>query len=444
MRQLEELHPELRDAPGGALTTAIQVPIEHVDVATIVKASQSLSSEIVLDRLSEMLIRLAMQNAGADRGLLISARGEQLQVEADAGTGPAGLVVHVRARPVSSSELPETIVNYVVRTRRKVLIDDTSAPHDFSNDEFFNGNRSGSMLCLPLVRETHLVGLLFLENSLASHVFTQSRTALLDMLASQAAISLENARLYADLASSQAELSHVMRVTTLGELAASIAHEVNQPLTSIVADASACLNWLRADPPNTAAMHKSITAIAKDADRAGKVLARIRALLSRSAVERTACDMSEVIGGVLPLVQTQLTRAGVRLETAFDGDAPRVLGDFIQLQQVVLNLVLNAAEASRGVELGRRLVTVRTYAETKMSKRWVHVDVIDSGIGFAGTDPSKLFEAFYTTKSTGLGMGLSISRSIVQRHGGRLSAASNDAGGATFSFEIPGLSPEHS
>jgi C4-dicarboxylate-specific signal transduction histidine kinase len=236
----------------------------------------------------------------------------------------------------------------------------------------------------------------------------------------------------------------VMRVTTLGELAASIAHEVNQPLTSIVADASACLNWLRADPPNTAAMHKSITAIAKDADRAGKVLARIRALLSRSAVERTACDMSEVIGGVLPLVQTQLTRAGVRLETAFDGDAPRVLGDFIQLQQVVLNLVLNAAEASRGVELGRRLVTVRTYAETKMSKRWVHVDVIDSGIGFAGTDPSKLFEAFYTTKSTGLGMGLSISRSIVQRHGGRLSAASNDAGGATFSFEIPGLSPEHS
>ena len=328
VRQLQELHPELRDVPARTVTAGIQVPIEQVDVATIVKASQSLSSEIALDRLSEMLIRLAMENAGADRGLLIRVGGEQLEVKAVAGTGPAGLVVNVCDRPVSSTDLPTTIVNYVVRTHRTVVIDDISAAHAFSSDDFFDGGRSGSMLCLPLVRQSRLVGLLFLENSLTAHVFTRSRTELLEMLASQAAISLENARLYADLATSQDKLSHVMRVTTLGELAASIAHEVNQPLTSIVADASACLNWLRAEPPNIPAMCKAMTAIAKDADRAGKVLARIRALLSRSSVERTDCDMSEVIGGVLPLAQMQLTRAGVHLETEFLGDAPRVARGF--------------------------------------------------------------------------------------------------------------------
>ena len=392
VRQLEELHPELRDVPDVLSSTGIYAPIDQLDVATIVKASQALSSEIALDRLSETLMRLAVESAGAERGRLISVRGEQLRVEADASTGSAGVVVHVRAHPVDGTELPATIINYVVRTHHKVVIGNTSSSHAFSTDGFFDGGRSGSLLCLPLVRQTQVVGLLFLENRLTSDAFTPARTELLELLASQAAIALENARLYADLASSQAELSHVMRVTTLGELAASIAHEVNQPLTSIVADASACLNWLRGESPNVSAIQKSITAIANDANRAGQILSRIRSLLSRSTIDRAECDLFEIIAGVLPLVQAEVTRAAVQLETALDRDVPPVFGDFVQLQQVVLDLILNAVEASRGVQPSRRSVLVRAHAESRAGQRWARVDVVDTGVGFGSGDPAQLFE----------------------------------------------------
>jgi PAS domain S-box-containing protein len=245
----------------------------------------------------------------------------------------------------------------------------------------------------------------------------------------------------ADLAlqKAQNELSHVSRAITLGELAASIAHEVNQPLAAIVANAMACFNWLSAEPANVESALTAVGAVERDAERAGQVLRRIRALLSRSTPEHSACDVSEVIAGILPLVRPQLRRAGVQLEVNLDSDLPPVLGDFVQLQQVVINLVVNALEATQLMDDARKAIDIRARASSRSGRRWAVVDVIDSGVGIAGADPTKLFQPFHTTKPDGLGMGLSISSSIIERHRGKLSAEGNASGGATFRFELPGL-----
>jgi PAS domain S-box-containing protein len=237
----------------------------------------------------------------------------------------------------------------------------------------------------------------------------------------------------------QAELAHVARVTALGELAASIAHEVNQPLAAIVADANACLNWLAAERPDLNNVRESLAAIVSDGDRAGQVVARIRALLSRSSAGRRPCDLEGVIAGVLPLIRPALARPGIILETSLATDLPQVMGDPIELQQVLLNLLLNAAEASKGVAPERRRVVVRSMVEQREDGPWAFVAVEDAGVGISTADAARLFEAFYTTKPDGLGMGLSISRSIIERHGGRMWATGNAHYGATFSFALPGV-----
>lgn len=234
----------------------------------------------------------------------------------------------------------------------------------------------------------------------------------------------------------QTELAHVTRVTALGELAASIAHEINQPLAAIGADASACLHWLAADPPDLDNVREALGAIVKDADRAGAVMTRTRALLTPSSVAHGPCDLTEVIRDVLPLVRSEIERHRILLETSVPPDLPPVIGDRIQLQQVLLNLLLNAAEAMREVPPGLRRIVVRATADHR-DGLWAIVAVEDAGVGFGETEASRLFEAFYTTKPAGLGMGLSISRSIIESHRGRLWATANADHGATFHFALP-------
>ncbi len=228
------------------------------------------------------------------------------------------------------------------------------------------------------------------------------------------------------------------RVTTLGELTASIAHEVNQPLAAIVADASACLQWLAADRPDLDSVREALGAVVKDGERAGEVIGRIRALLSRAPVAREPCDLVGVVHDVLPLVGPELGRHGIELQTALTADLPTVIGDRIQLQQVLLNLLVNAAEAMRETQPERRRVVVRSTAEQREDGMWAVLAVQDAGIGFHELEEARLFEAFYTTKPNGLGMGLSISRSIVERHGGRLWGTANPDHGATFHLALPG------
>jgi signal transduction histidine kinase len=233
------------------------------------------------------------------------------------------------------------------------------------------------------------------------------------------------------------ELARVTRVTTLGELAASIAHEVNQPLAAIVADANACLHWLDADPPPFDSIREALAAVVNDGNRAGDVIARIRALVSRSSVAHRPCDLGGVVRDVLLLVGPELGRHGTVLHTSLATGLPPVMGDRVQLQQVLLNLLLNAAEAVRDVPPERRRVVVRSILEHREDGPWAVVAVEDAGVGFREEQAARLFEAFYTTKTDGLGMGLSISRSIIDGHRGRLWATANPGHGATFQFALP-------
>ena len=237
----------------------------------------------------------------------------------------------------------------------------------------------------------------------------------------------------------QAELARVMRVTTLGELAASIAHEINQPLAAIGADASACLHWLAADRPDLDSVRGALTAIVEDGHRAGEVITRIRTLLARSSVAHAPCALPEVIRDVLSLVEPEIRRHQIRLQTSWAPDLPPVMGDRIQLQQVLLNLLLNAAEAMREVPPARRRMVVRATVEPREDGPWAVVAVEDAGVGFGEAETPRLFEPFYTTKPGGLGMGLSISRSIIDSHRGRLWATANPDHGATFHLALPGM-----
>jgi len=237
----------------------------------------------------------------------------------------------------------------------------------------------------------------------------------------------------------QAELARVTRVTTLGELAASIAHEINQPLAAIGADANACLHWLAADRPDLDSVREALTAIVKDGDRAGAVITRIRTLLARSPLAHEPCDLTGIIRDVLPFVGPEIGRHDIILETSLASDLPPVMGDRIQLQQVLLNLLLNAAEAVRDVPPERRRLVVRATLEPREDGPWAAVAVEDTGVGFGEAEAPRLFEAFYTTKPGGLGMGLSISRSIIDSHRGRLWATANPDHGATFHLALPGM-----
>lgn len=242
-----------------------------------------------------------------------------------------------------------------------------------------------------------------------------------------------------ELQQAQAKLTHIARVTTLGELAASIAHEINQPLAAIIADASAALNWLAADPPRVERVRESLLAIIGDGERASEVLLRIRALLARSAVRHRPCDLNAIVRDIVPLVAPGLARHDVAVDLDLAGELPPVPGDPVQLQQVVLNLLLNAGEAARELPPERRRVQLRSFVETRSATSFVHVAIADHGPGVAERDADHIFDAFYTTKENGLGMGLSISRSIIDRHGGRLWARPNQPFGAIFQFalEVP-------
>jgi PAS domain S-box-containing protein len=569
VRQLDELYPQLQEKePAPAPTGTIGAPVEHLDLATVLKVSQAVSGEIVLEKLLDTLMRTAIEHAGAQRGLLIAPRGTEQRIAAEATTRGDTVFVLLRDEPMAAAALPESIVHYVVRTREAVILDDASAETPFAADAYLHQHQARSILCLPLINQSRLIGVLYLENNLAPHVFTPTRLAVLKLLASQAAISLENTRLYSDLQEREAklrrlvdsniigitiwdlegrileandaflrlvghsrddlvsdrlrwtaltpnewseadqralaelratggckvfekeyfrkdgtrvpallggamlgeardqgvafvldlterkraeaeareserryreaqmELAHANRVTTVGQLTASIAHEVNQPIAATVTNAHAALRWLARNPPGLENVRRALDAIIKDGIRAGEVTSRVRGLIKKAPSRTDEVEINEAIREVVALTHGEVIKNGVSVQTELAEGLPLVHADRVQLQQVILNLVINAVEAMSDLSESPRDLLIST-GKVEGGADGVLVAVRDSGPGLDPTSLERLFEAFYTTKPGGLGMGLSICRSIIEAHGGRLWAGANEPQGAIFWFTVP-------
>jgi PAS domain S-box-containing protein len=683
VRQLDQISPHhLGDQETAASATrTFEAPVEHLDLATVIKVSQAVAGEIVLEKLIETVLRIALEQAGAERGILVLSHGGEPRIVAEAMTRGDSVRVELRDAAVTGT-IPETIVNYVLRTREVVRLDDAAVESPFAADPLIRSQAAKSILCLPLINHAKLMGVLYLENSLAGRVFTPLRTPVLKLLASQAASALEITGLYRDVAErearigrlveaniigilirdvdgriveaneaflnlvgytrddilagrlsdaeltplewrerdveaeaelqaagsvqpfekeyqrrdgsrvpvligeasfegtgnqavafvldlserkraeeelrssearfrtfvdhatdafflhandltvvdvnrqaceslgysreeligmhprdfdgglddpalatlvdrvdagqtetfetlhrrkdgslfpveiragrfrqgeqwfrlslvrditarkkaesalqlAQSELAHMSRLTTMGELAASIAHEVRQPLTGLVGSGNAALRYLDADPRDIVSARRAVERMISDAFRASEVIDRIRAMAKKSPERRERLSINDVVSETIAMATTDLQVAGVSLNTELASELPTVLGDQVQLQQVILNLVINAKDAMTAVPKGSRELTVST---EQTEEDTVLVAVRDSGPPIDSGKIDGMFDAFYSTKAKGMGLGLTISRSIIEAHNGRLWAVPNQPRGAIFRFTLP-------
>jgi PAS domain S-box-containing protein len=237
-----------------------------------------------------------------------------------------------------------------------------------------------------------------------------------------------------ELHKTQTELAHVTRVTTLGELSASIAHEVNQPLAAVVTNAEACVRWLDRETPDLDEARYAVKQIVNDGHRAGDVIRRVRALVNKVNTQKAPLEVNDVVNEVVALMRRELLSHRVSLRMELAPALPAVLADRVQLQQVIINLVMNGIEAMQPLTDRLRELVIRSHQD---EANQVVIAVADRGVGISAENADQLFNAFFTTKSSGIGMGLSICRSIIEAHGGRISAANNDGPGATFQFTLP-------
>ena len=690
VRQLEDMYPQLRAeerAPGP--TSTIEAPVERLDLATVITVSQAVSSEIEFEKLIVTVLRTAIEQAGAERGLLALARGAELRIEAEATTSGDKAIVHVRDESMSAGALPASLLNYVQRTGESVLLDDAAAHSPFAEDPYIRRRQTRSVLCLPLLNQAKLVGVLYLENNLAPRVFAPSRIAILKLLVSQAATALQNARLYRNLeeserktrrlidaniigistwdldgrileaneaflrmidysredvisgllrwtdltapewrdltfrmqsvarrtgscqpyekeyfrkdgsrvpvlvgsalfdeqhgqgvsfvldlterkraeealrrseaylaeaqrlshtgtsvfdatrtvywseesyrifgldplrgvpeveivmqrihpddrdrvrealrdasrlkreylvdyrvvlpdgtlkhlqstghplfsadgelleyvathvevtervrAQEQAEklrqleldLAHMNRLSIMGELTASLSHEILHPIATARNNARAATRFLDMNPPDLGEVREALSCIVRDADRAKDIVGRVRDHVKKAPPRMDPFEVNEAIEEVIVMVRSGIDKSKVSVRTDFMTNSIPVEGDRVQLQQVVLNLILNAIEAMNAVEEGARELSIRT---EQHQLGGVLVVVRDSGPGIDQEHFARVFDPFYTTKASGLGMGLGICRSIVDAHGGRLWVGANEPQGAVFQFTLP-------
>ncbi|MGD0679202.1 MAG: AAA family ATPase, partial [Polyangiaceae bacterium] len=549
LRQLKAEYPHLRwEAPSTQPTSTIATPVEHLDLATVVKVSQAIAGEVVSERLIDSLMRTAIEHAGAGRAVLVLSQGDEHRIAAEALTETDTVAVRLLDQPMTASMLPEAVCRFALHAQESVILEDAAAAGPFVADPYVHRRRTRSVLCLPISNQGRTIGALYLENDLAPGIFVAARIAIPKLLASQAAISLENTRLYRDLAEREAkirrlvdaniigififedegsileandaflsmigyqredvatrqlawtaltppewlerdqgqhlralkqkgslqpfekeylrkdgtrvpvllgaarfegtsqgvayvldlterkraqealsrahaELARVSRVSAMSALTGSVAHEVSQPLSAVLNNATASLRMIQAASPNLEGACEAIRRLIRDGKRAAEVIHRVRALFSRRDFTLEQVDLNELTREVVGLSADELQKHQVVVHADLEEALPIITGDRVQLQQVILNLVRNASEAMADVQDRSRELRIRTELE---GGQHVRLTVRDAGVGLPTQEPDALFEAFYTTKNNGMGIGLFVSRSIVERHEGRLSAQRND------------------
>jgi signal transduction histidine kinase len=293
--------------------------------------------------------------------------------------------------------------------------------------------RYRTALFLPLLKDNEIVGVISLGRTRVQP-FTDKQICLFTDFAAQATIALESTRRERQYREMQSELAHANRVATMGQLTASIAHEIRQPIATARNNARAALNFLDKSPPDMAEVREALTCIVDDTDRAGDVVDRIGSLIKKAPLRKEVVDLNAAILEVTALTRSEAVKTGVTVGTQLAGELPRIQGDRVQLQQVMLNLIVNAIQSMSGAEDGNRELHISTL---NIEPEGVCVAVRDTGHGLRPESLPRLFEPFYTTKPDGMGMGLSICRSIIEAHGGRLWATRCEPLGALFQFTIP-------
>jgi PAS domain S-box-containing protein len=561
-------------ATDGQAASALTVETAAIrDIDSVIRSARALSEEIHAVPLVQTLMRIALEYANAQRGLLIRREGDGITIQAGARLSADGIDVDMSRSVPTAQDLPLSMVYAAMRTRLPVSVSDSQrlAPH--AQDPYLAAYPRCAAIVIPMMKRAQLVGMLYLENRLSSYGFTGEHTQVLSLLAAQAAVSLETAQLYAELLDenrerrrvekalresratlllgerinesgswtwevepglvhcsdeccrifgldqaapripfdalaqrihpgdrekvldllgeavagrrpvrfehritdgdgrlrylsvvgqpmeendagvyvgtvsditrrrideealrmAQAELAHGARVATVGQLTAAIAHEVNQPLMSISANAGAGLRWLQRDPPQLDRVAGLLQEIGGQSQRAGKIIQTLQTLGHRSPQFGTV-DLHALVRETLVLARGDLDRQEVMLELDLRADGSRIAGDAVQLQQVLVNLINNAIEAMAQTEGRTRLLRV---ASASVADR-IEVRVEDNGIGAEPAELDAMFEPFVSTKPDGMGMGLAVCRSIVETHGGAILAQAREPHGCTMIFNLPG------
>lgn len=411
-----------------------------------IKAAQALSEEVVMERLIETLMTNILVHARAHYGLLLLMRDDKPVIEASGRVVGTQVDVTLRAAAPNEQLIPLAVLNSVVRTRQALVLADAAADAWSLRTRRDGTAPLRSVLCLPLLRGGTLVGAIYLENNLAAGVFDEARVAQLELMSPQVAIALETARLYqqvidegtrrltaeVSLRTARAELVKSSHLTLLANLSASIAHEVNQPLASIVTSADASLRWLNRPRPDTAEVEAGLQSIRQEGLRAANIIRALRTLAKQAPSHLLPLQVDDVVRDVLAMVRVDIDERGVTLSSHLAA-ASWVDADRIQLQQVILNLLTNALDAMDGTAVARKALSV----STSVAAAQVLVRVADRGPGIPDDSLPRIFDPFFTTKADGLGMGLAICRTIVEAHGGTLHAAPADDGGTAFECRLP-------